>query len=66
MKNVFYHFKDNKNATHIYKTNDELKQIKSDLSGNGAVLDAIYNDNTKLVTLYSKNLTIEDVIYNVE
>ena len=25
-----------------------------------------YNDNTKLVTLYSKNLTIEDVIYNVD
>ena len=45
MKQAFYHFKDNKNATHIYKTNDALKQIKSDISLNGAVLDAIYNDN---------------------
>lgn len=65
MKKVFYHFKENKNATHIYETADALKQIKSDISCNGAVLDAIYNEQTQTVTLYSKNLTKEDVLYNI-
>lgn len=64
-KIVFYHFKDTKDATHAYRTSDSVRQIKSDMHGNTAVLDAIYYVEGESVTLYSNNLTKSDVYANV-
>lgn len=67
MLRAFYHCKDRKNATYstIYENGATVSQIKSDMRGNNAVLDAIYNSETNKVALYSKNLTKGDVYANL-
>lgn len=65
LKVVFYHFKDNKNATRCFETDETLKEIFGDMRGNNAVLDAIYTKESEKVTLYSNNLTKSDIYANL-
>ena len=65
MKQVFYHEKGKVDCTHIWRTEDSVKQIKSDMYGNCCVLDAIYFEETERVTLYSKNFTKSDIYGNI-
>lgn len=63
-KQVFYHIKGYFDCTHIWRVDDSVKQIKSDIIGNGCVLDAIYYEDSNKVTLYSKNFTKSDIFAN--
>lgn len=51
----FFHFKGEQN-THIRRPaeRESLKQIRNDMWGNNAVLDAIYDTKTKKMTVYNK------------
>lgn len=52
--------------TRIYHTNDNIRQIKSTIVGNQAVLDAVYNEKTKKLTNYSKRYKVEDYLNNLD
>lgn len=55
MKKVFYHFKNEAHRETLdYCTGDSVAKIKETISGNGAVLDAIYHIESNKLTVYSK------------
>lgn len=65
-KQVFYHMKGEKfRQTHLYQTAEGIKDIKSTMRKNGAVLDAIYNESTRKVTVYSKRYPKRDYYDNI-
>lgn len=58
---AYYHHKDKKNATYStkYEGGAKMKQIRSDMSGNNAVLDAIHNLGTDKIKIYRKKYLTE-------
>ena len=68
MLKAYYHCKDYKNATFCatYDNGTSIRQIKNDMKGNNAVLDAIHNSKNNQVTIYSKRLTKGDVQANMD
>lgn len=64
LKVAFFHFKDNKDATHTYESNDGVKQIKDTMRCNEAVLDAILYVETNEITTYTNNITKSDIFAN--
>ena len=67
MLRAFYHSKKFTNTicTLAYEKGTAISKIKSDMRHYNVVLDAVYNSDTNKVTLYSKNLTKENVYYSL-